>query len=55
MLLQGMEGGWVVIEASHTVISGLTVTCHMLNSKCVVGLGFMYVCMYFLYIVRIPS
>ena len=22
MLLQGMEGGWVVIEASHTVSSG---------------------------------
>ena len=30
MLLQGMEGGWVVIEASHTVSSGLNVTCHML-------------------------
>ena len=30
MLLQGMEGGWVVIEASHTVRSGLNVTCHML-------------------------
>ena len=25
-----MEGGWVVIEASHTVSSGLNVTCHML-------------------------
>ena len=25
-----MEGGWVVIEASHTVRSGLNVTCHML-------------------------
>ena len=25
MLLQGMEGGWVVIEASHTVRSGLNV------------------------------
>ena len=32
MLLQGMEGGWVVIEASHTVSSGLNVTCHMLTS-----------------------
>ena len=31
MLLQGMEGGWVIIEASHTVRSGLNVTCHMLN------------------------
>ena len=31
MLLQGMEGGWVAIEASHTVSSGLNVTCHMLN------------------------
>ena len=31
MLLQGMEGGWVVIEASHTVRSGLNVTCHMLK------------------------
>ena len=31
MLLQGMEGGWVVIEASHTVNSGLNVTCHMLT------------------------
>ena len=31
MLLQGMEGGWVVIEASHTVRSGLNVTCHMLT------------------------
>ena len=30
MLLQGMEGGWVVIEASHTGRSGLNVTCHML-------------------------
>ena len=30
MLLQGMEGGWVVIEASHTVTSGLNVT-YMLN------------------------
>ena len=30
MLLQGMEGGWVVIEASHTVRSGLNVTCYML-------------------------
>ena len=30
MLLQGMEGGWVVIEASHTVRSGLNVTCHIL-------------------------
>ena len=30
MLLQGMEGGWVVIEASHTVSSGLNVTCYML-------------------------
>ena len=30
MLLQGMEGGWVVIEASHTVRSGLNVICHML-------------------------
>ena len=30
MLLQGMEGGWVVIETSHTVRSGLNVTCHML-------------------------
>ena len=30
MLLQGMEGDWVVIEASHTVSSGLNVTCHML-------------------------
>ena len=33
MLLQGMEGGWVVIEASHTVSSGLNVTCHMLMQK----------------------
>ena len=32
MLLQGMVGGWEVIEASHTVSSGLNVTCHMLNS-----------------------
>ena len=31
MLLQGMKGGWVVIEASHTVRSGLNVTCHMLT------------------------
>ena len=31
MLLQGMEGGWVVIEASHTVRSGLNVTYHMLT------------------------
>ena len=31
MLMQGMEGGWVVIEASHKVSSGLNVTCHMLN------------------------
>ena len=31
MLLQGMEGSWVVIEASHTVRSGLNVTCHMLT------------------------
>ena len=31
MLLQGMEGGWVVIEASHRVRSGLNVTCHMLT------------------------
>ena len=31
MLLQGMKGGWVVIEASHTVRSGLNVTCHMLS------------------------
>ena len=30
MLLQGMVGGWAVIEASHTVSSGLNVTCHML-------------------------
>ena len=30
MILQGMEGGWVVIEASHTVSSGSDVTCHML-------------------------
>ena len=30
MILQGMEGGWVVIEASHMVSSGLDVTCHML-------------------------
>ena len=28
MLLQGMVGGWAVIEASHTVSSGLNVTCH---------------------------
>ena len=36
MLLQGMEGGWVVIEASHTVSSGLNITCHMLSivNKC---------------------
>ena len=33
MLLQGMEGGWVVIEASHTVSSGLNVTCHMLGAS----------------------
>ena len=33
MLLQGMEGGWVVIEASHTVGSGLNVICHMLNNN----------------------
>ena len=32
MLLQGMVGGWAVIEASHTVSSGLNVTCHMLNN-----------------------
>ena len=31
MLLQGMVGGWAVIEASHTVSSGLNVTCHMLK------------------------
>ena len=31
MLMQGMEGGWVVIEASHTVSSGLNATCHMLK------------------------
>ena len=31
MLLQGMVGGWAVIEASHTVSSGLNVTCHMLS------------------------
>ena len=31
MLLQGMVGGWAVIEASHTVSSGLNVTCHMLT------------------------
>ena len=40
MLLQGMEGGWVVIEASHTVGSGLNVTCHMLsiaNLSCKLG------------------
>ena len=38
MLLQGMEGGWVVIEASHTVSSGLNVTCHKnyVNSKIIV-------------------
>ena len=34
MLLQGMVGGWAVIEASHTVSSGLNVTCHMLNVIC---------------------
>ena len=34
MLLQGMEGGWVVIEASHTVRSGLNVTCRMLMKTC---------------------
>ena len=33
MLLQGMEGGWVVIEASHIVRSGLNVTCHMLTDQ----------------------
>ena len=32
MLLQGIVGGWAVIEASHTVRSGLNVTCHMLNA-----------------------
>ena len=32
MLLQGMVGGWAVIEASHTVSSGLNVTCHMLTN-----------------------
>ena len=31
ILWQGMVGGWAVIEASHTVSSGLNVTCHMLN------------------------
>ena len=30
MLLQGMVGGWAVIEASHTVSSELNVICHML-------------------------
>ena len=30
MLLR--EAAWVVIEASHTVSSGLNVTCHMLMS-----------------------
>ena len=34
MLLQGMVGGWAVIEASHTVSSGLNVTCHILNIIC---------------------
>ena len=33
MLLQGMVGGWAVIEASHTVSSGLNVTCHMLTTS----------------------
>ena len=33
MLLQGMVGGWAVIEASHTVSSGLNVTCHMLMAS----------------------
>ena len=28
-MLQGMEGGWVVIEASHTVSYWLNVTCHV--------------------------
>ena len=37
MILQGMEGGWVVIEASHTVSSGLDVTCHMLICMCIVS------------------
>ena len=33
ILWQGMVGGWEVIEASHTVSSGLNVTCHMLTLK----------------------
>ena len=48
MLLQGMEGGWVVIEASHTVRSGLNVTYHMLmyingNSQLSTGKGWVLV------------
>ena len=30
ILLHSMEGDLVVIEASHTVSSGLNVACHML-------------------------
>ena len=28
-MLQGMEGGWVVIAASHMIGYGLNVTCHV--------------------------
>ena len=45
MLLQGMVGGWAVIEASHTVSSGLNVTCHMLISSYKLC-GFVYICLY---------
>ena len=31
-ILQGMEGGWVVIEASHMMGYGLNVTFNVLNS-----------------------
>ena len=43
MLLQGMEGGWVVIEASHTVRSGLNVTCHMLTAYIYVEVVFVLI------------
>ena len=31
---QGMEGGWVVIEASHVMGYGLNVTFNVLNTIC---------------------
>ena len=48
MLLQGMEGGWVVIEASHIVSSGLNVTCHMINANKAQGTLIDYNCRFHL-------